>query len=419
MIRTAALTIIGGLSIFTVYATQKDQIVIDDLFLQPAASAFVRLDCECGGFHDAFQSVTTSIRQCAGYDTSRETVGSFRFKVSSFFEQQNLNGFFYEIPIAKVECEYNGSLEEIRNAVPSCEVEKGSYWSEESVTTREYNGVIETIGNVVQPISIILKPLEPYKAKSFWDSSALSRLPIVYMQKWDILQCQSEYRYDVGLTMICVIESFPQLFVHESGHYYLDSRCDEFVKIVDTCFKSTNDKCDPDEGKRWSALAMTSELIAILFEFKYILTHEDQLKINDAFLTLFRITSMQSQFIDDDYYKVTHLALSLASSDSCLADVANTTIEQLRVFYRDGADVVSLLNQCKVVESATEKEYGVEYDQKEGRVIFKFNHARNVEIMKRWLNKIGYEDADYALQKISGFINEQIAQKENENQNDF
>ena len=127
MIRTAALTIIGGLSIFTVYATQKDQMVVDDRFLQSAASAFVHLDCECGGFHDAFQYVTNSIRQCAGYDTSRETVGSFRVKASSFFEQQNLNSFLYEIPIAEIECEYNVSLEEIRNAVPSCEVEEEIY----------------------------------------------------------------------------------------------------------------------------------------------------------------------------------------------------------------------------------------------------------------------------------------------------
>ena len=86
MIRTAALTIIGGLSIFTVYSMQKDLIVMDDRFLQSAASSFVRFGCKCGWFHDIFQSVMNSIRQCAGYDTSRETIGTLKEKASTFFE---------------------------------------------------------------------------------------------------------------------------------------------------------------------------------------------------------------------------------------------------------------------------------------------------------------------------------------------
>lgn len=77
---------------------------------------------------------------------------------------------------------------------------------------------------------------------------------------------------------------------------------------------------------------MTSELLAILFDFDHTLTRDNQLKTNDVPWTLFRITSTQSQFINNDYYKVTHLALSLTSLVSCLADTASTaTIKQNRL----------------------------------------------------------------------------------------
>lgn len=246
----------------------------------------------------------------------------------------------------------------------------------------------------------------PEQIRKIFDSpsNCVSRLPIGFIPS-DGQKFAPDICFDKnGLRMHYIVEPVPIYFAHEFGHYHFGTIDPEFKlrhRNADRQHRDTN-------LREYVGLNLCGEVPAWILEFKYIFEHEEELKTGDVGVVIDRVCNLLNPEFDCATCRLMNLALSLASLEKSLKDTLRDTMTQLRYLWKD-KNVADELERLEFGENAISEDFGISFDTKRKVYMAKYNANNNLNIIKRWLEKIEYSNAQDTVQKIKDFVKEACA----------
>ncbi len=383
------------LAISQTNATQTEHLTSDDNILQNFVKYSIQTRCDTTQeiVDKAYSDAVTALRACNNYARNMETVDSLKERFEVFLNKQKIDkSVLYKMPVYELECD-------------ATDITFSNYFR------LPYDfSLIEYLHGVKQGV---IMP-SPEQSRKIFDSpsNCVSTLPIGFIpsngQKFAPDICFGKN----GLRMHYIVESVPIYFAHEFGHYYFDT-IDPDINV-----KYSNAECrllnasKPEDNntnlREYVGLNLCEEVPTWILEFKYILEHEEELKTGDAGVVIDRACNLLNPEFDRATYRLMNLALSLASLEKSLKDTLRDTMTQLRYLWKD-KNVADELERLEFDENAISKDFGISFDTKRKVYVAKYNANNNLNIIKRWLGKIGYSNAQDTVQKIKDFIKEACA----------
>ena len=308
--------------------------------------------------------------------------------MSKFYEDQGFGkDYIYTVPVSVLSCDVTG-IDLRKN--PQFQV---------GCAIGEYNNGV-AYANACKIITKKQQRFNVFKTNGWITGVPLGFVPKSGQEFLPDCSCSSSD----GIKVTNVKESIADYFVHESGHWYYYGNDKGYLKKESKVYLNKEQNIRAFQG-----MSMISEIPAWLFEFRYRITREDDLKTGDAYCVVGRIVRMLSLEYESAFARCSNFALSIASLENVkLKALVDKTIAQLKPIW-SGADVAKSLENCEIVDDAEPADYGITFDKKQNRFVMKYNADENLKIMKRWLNKIGYEDADATIEKIKAYTKEEYA----------
>lgn len=204
--------------------------------------------------------------------------------------------------------------------------------------------------------------------------------------------CDYNVKSNLSTISMCnTLEAYDSIFAHESGHAYQHFVYPELTNM--------RYKIREETGNKDHFMYLSSEIIAWMFEFRYLLEKETLNKGDAVALGVVLPKMLYSKTPTISYY-FTNYALSMASQmDKKLVDLANAAIADIKNILQVPYNSRNL--EFSGVSDVLDGEYGIDSD-----LTVRFNAEKNRGILRELLTKMGYSTGS-TIDRIDCIVKEE------------